>query len=81
VVAAVDVALADLGGLEVLVNVAALQTCSNTHETALGEWNRTLAVNLTGTFLMTRQALHALLASGRVSWSISPPPQQLSHTR
>lgn len=65
VVAAVDAAVASLGGLEVLVNVAALQTCSHTHETTLDEWNRTIAVNLTGTFLMTRQALPPLLASGR----------------
>ena len=65
VVAAVDAAVADLGGLEVLVNVAAMQTCSNTHETTLADWNRTIAVNLTGTFLMTRQALPSLLRSGR----------------
>ena len=65
VIAAVDSAVANLGGLEVLVNVAGMQTCSNTHETTLDDWNRTLAVNLTGTFLMTRQALPALLESGR----------------
>lgn len=65
VVAAVAAAVAELGGLEVLVNVAAIQTCSHTHETTLADWNRTLAVNLTGTFLMTRQALPALLESGR----------------
>ncbi|WP_396908975.1 SDR family NAD(P)-dependent oxidoreductase [Mycolicibacterium sp.] len=65
VVAAVDAAVTDLGGLEVLVNAAAMQTCSHTHETSLDDWNRTLAVNLTGTFLMTRQALPALLESRR----------------
>jgi NAD(P)-dependent dehydrogenase (short-subunit alcohol dehydrogenase family) len=65
VVAAVDTAVANLGGLDVLVNVAAIQTCSHTHETSLADWNRTLAVNLTGTFLVTRQALPALLVSGR----------------
>ncbi|MDX1893110.1 SDR family oxidoreductase [Mycolicibacterium sp. 050158] len=65
VIDAVDTAVSDLGGLDVLVNVAAMQTCSHTHETSLADWNRTLAVNLTGTFLMTRQALPALLASGR----------------
>jgi NAD(P)-dependent dehydrogenase (short-subunit alcohol dehydrogenase family) len=65
VIGAVDNAVAELGGLEVLVNAAGMQTCSNTHETTLDDWNRTLAVNLTGTFLMTRQALPALLASGR----------------
>lgn len=65
VTVAVDTAVGDLGGLEVLVNVAAVQTCSHTHRTTLADWNRTLAVNLTGTFLMTRQALPALLESGR----------------
>jgi NAD(P)-dependent dehydrogenase (short-subunit alcohol dehydrogenase family) len=65
VAAAVDAALAELGGLEVVVNAAAIQRCAHTHEHTLADWNATLAVNLTGTFLMTRQALPALLASGR----------------
>ena len=65
VAVAVDAAVAELGGLEVLVNAAAIQRCANTHEHTLADWNATLAVNLTGTFLMTRQALLALLASGR----------------
>ncbi|OBJ17047.1 short-chain dehydrogenase [Mycobacterium colombiense] len=65
VVAAVSAALAELGGLEVLINAAAIQRCANTHEHTLADWNATLAVNLTGTFLMTRQTLPALLASRR----------------
>jgi len=65
VAAAVDGAVADLGGLEVLVNAAAIQRCAHTHEHTLADWNATLAVNLTGTFLMIRQALPALLSSGR----------------
>ena len=65
VTAAVDAAVAELGGLEVLVNAAAIQRCAHTHEHTLADWNATLAVNLTGTFLMTRQALPALLDSGR----------------
>ncbi len=65
VVAAVDAAVAGLGGLEGLVNAAAIQRCAHTHEHTLADWNATLAVNLTGTFLMTRQALPALLYSGR----------------
>jgi NAD(P)-dependent dehydrogenase (short-subunit alcohol dehydrogenase family) len=65
VAAAVDAAVAELGGLEVLVNAAAIQRCAHTHEHTLDDWNATLAVNLTGTFLMTRQALPALLDSGR----------------
>ncbi len=65
VAAAVDAAIAELGGLEVLVNAAAIQRCAHTHEHTLADWNTTLAVNLTGTFLLTRQALPALLDSGR----------------
>ncbi|MFZ0717725.1 SDR family NAD(P)-dependent oxidoreductase [Mycobacterium sp.] len=65
VVAAVSRAVDDLGGLDVLVNAAAIQRCANTHEHTLDDWNHTLAVNLTGTFLMIRQALPGLLASGR----------------
>ena len=62
---AVDAAVSEFGGLEVLVNAAAIQRCAHTHEHTLADWNATLAVNLTGTFLMTRQALPALLESGR----------------
>jgi NAD(P)-dependent dehydrogenase (short-subunit alcohol dehydrogenase family) len=65
VVDSVSRSVDDLGGLDVLVNAAAIQRCANTHEHTLGDWNRTLAVNLTGTFLMIRQALPALLESGR----------------
>ena len=62
---AVATAINDLGGLDVLVNAAAIQLCAHTHEHTLRDWNTTLAVNLTGTFLMTRTALPALIDSGR----------------
>ena len=65
VAAAVDAAVAEFDGLEVLVNAAAIQRCAHTHSHTLADWNATLAVNLTGTFLMTREALPALLDSGR----------------
>jgi NAD(P)-dependent dehydrogenase (short-subunit alcohol dehydrogenase family) len=65
VIAAVDAAIGDLGGLEVLVNAAAIQRCAHTHEHTSADWNATIAINLTGTFLMTRQGLPALLESGR----------------
>jgi NAD(P)-dependent dehydrogenase (short-subunit alcohol dehydrogenase family) len=62
---AIDTAVNEFGGLDALVNAAAIQRCAHTHEHTLADWNATLAVNLTGTFLMTRQALPALLESGR----------------
>lgn len=65
VASTVDAAVARLGGLDVLVNAAAIQRCAHTHEHTLDDWNTILAVNLTGTFLMTRRALPALCDSGR----------------
>jgi NAD(P)-dependent dehydrogenase (short-subunit alcohol dehydrogenase family) len=56
-------AVADLGGLDALVNAAGILRGAHTHECELDLWNYVLAVNLTGTFLVTRQALPALLAS------------------
>jgi NAD(P)-dependent dehydrogenase (short-subunit alcohol dehydrogenase family) len=56
-------ALNHLGGLDVLVNNAAVLHAAHTHETSLELWNRTIAVNLTGMFLVTRAALPALTAT------------------
>jgi NAD(P)-dependent dehydrogenase (short-subunit alcohol dehydrogenase family) len=52
-----------LGRLDVVVNVAGVLSFSHTHEQSLDEWNRLLAINLTGTFLVCRQALPHLLSS------------------
>jgi NAD(P)-dependent dehydrogenase (short-subunit alcohol dehydrogenase family) len=56
-------ALARLGSLDVVVNVAGVLSFSHTHEQSLEEWSRLVAVNLTGTFLVCRQALPHLLSS------------------
>jgi NAD(P)-dependent dehydrogenase (short-subunit alcohol dehydrogenase family) len=56
-------AVSGLGGLDVLVNAAGVLRGAHTHECDLDLWNAVLAVNLTGTFLVTREALPALLAS------------------
>lgn len=52
------------GRLDVLVNVAGILRTAVTHEASLDEWDRVLAVNLTGTFLCCRAAIPALLESG-----------------
>jgi meso-butanediol dehydrogenase / (S,S)-butanediol dehydrogenase / diacetyl reductase len=51
------------GRLDVVVNVAGVLSFSHTHEHALEEWDRLLAVNLTGAFLVCREAIPHLLAS------------------
>lgn len=58
-------AVGTLGGLDVLVNAAGILRSSHTHTTSLAFWEGVLRVNLTGTFLVTREALPALLSSGR----------------
>ncbi len=50
-----------LGALDIVVNVAGVLSFSHTHEQSLDEWNRLIAINLTGTFLVCRQALSHLL--------------------
>lgn len=51
------------GRLDVLVNVAGILRIEHTHEVALADWERVLAINLTGTFLMCRAALPHLIES------------------
>jgi NAD(P)-dependent dehydrogenase (short-subunit alcohol dehydrogenase family) len=52
-----------LGKLDVLCNVAGILRFDHTHELALADWSRVLAVNLTGTFLLCREAIPHLLAT------------------
>ncbi|WP_034091561.1 SDR family NAD(P)-dependent oxidoreductase [Streptacidiphilus albus] len=58
---AVAAAVAALGGLDLLVNAAGILRSSHTHETSLEFFNKVITVNLTGTFLMIREAIPALL--------------------
>ncbi len=55
--------LATLGSLDVVANVAGILSFGHSHDLALEEWNRILAVNLTGTFLVCRETLPHLLES------------------
>ncbi|MFE3003356.1 SDR family NAD(P)-dependent oxidoreductase [Nocardia sp. NPDC059246] len=63
VIAGVESAVEFLGGLDALVNAAGILRAGHTHETSLELWNQILNVNLTGTFLVIREALPALLAN------------------
>lgn len=65
--ASVDSAVAEtvarFGALHVLVNAAGVLRTAHTHEETLEAWNRVLAINLTGTFLVCRAAIPHLLAA------------------
>jgi meso-butanediol dehydrogenase/(S,S)-butanediol dehydrogenase/diacetyl reductase len=63
VVALVSTAVRQLDGLDVVANVAGVLSFSHTHEVTIDEWNRLISINLTGTFLVCREALPHLLAS------------------
>ena len=56
-------AVRDLGGLDVLVNAAGILRAAHTHECTLDLWKQVIDINLTGTFLVSREAIPALLES------------------
>lgn len=51
------------GRLDVLCNVAGILRFNNLADTTLDEWNLIMSVNATGTFLMCKEAMPALLES------------------
>jgi NAD(P)-dependent dehydrogenase (short-subunit alcohol dehydrogenase family) len=55
------------GRIDVLGNIAGILRFNNLADTTLEEWNRILAVNLTGTFLMCQTAMpHLLETAGNI---------------
>ncbi|ORA09321.1 SDR family NAD(P)-dependent oxidoreductase [Mycobacterium asiaticum] len=65
VIQGVRSAVDTLGGLDSLVNAAGILRAAHTHQTTLELWNSIIAVNLTGTFLVVREALPRLLDNPR----------------
>lgn len=59
----IDLALERFGRLDVLCNVAGVLAASHSDQTTDEEWERVIAVNLTGVFYTTRRALPALVES------------------
>lgn len=64
---AVDAAVSRFGGLDILVNNAGLFLGRDFEEATLDEWNRLVAVNMTGVVLGTRIAAPALREAGKKS--------------
>ncbi|MGP1355392.1 SDR family NAD(P)-dependent oxidoreductase [Roseicyclus sp.] len=58
-------AVASVGGLDCLVNVAGLQIVGAAEEMRADDWDRLMAVNLRGPFLMCRAAIPHLRRSSR----------------
>jgi len=60
----VGAVMEEFGRIDVLVNNAGISAIVPAEETTLEEWNRTLAVNLTGPFLMCREVGKVMLERG-----------------
>lgn len=58
---------ADHGRLDVLVNAAGIEMELTIEETSLEQWNRIMAINVTGTFLASKYALPLLRKSDHAS--------------
>ncbi len=58
--AAMAQVMADQGQLDILVNAAGIEIEKTIEDTTLEEWNRSFAVNCTGTFLTSKHALPLL---------------------
>ncbi len=56
-----DAALREMGGVDILVNNAGIATSAPVKAITLEEWNRTMAVNATGTFLCTQAFLPGMV--------------------
>jgi NAD(P)-dependent dehydrogenase (short-subunit alcohol dehydrogenase family) len=60
--AAIEDAVAHFGRLDVLCNIAGIFRSARAHEMAGEDWERVIAVNLSGTFYMCQAALPHLIA-------------------
>lgn len=61
---AIDAVASDFGRPEVLVNCAGIGGFAHSHEVAFEDWQRILAVNLTGTFLLCQAVVPHMLDDG-----------------
>lgn len=64
VVAALELAVAEYGGLDVLVNNAGITSAAAVEETTLAMWNRTMDILSTGYFLVGREGYRIMKAQG-----------------
>ncbi len=60
----VDQAVASFGPIDVLFTCAGVLVSGSVTETSIADWERTLAVNLTGPFLASRHVVPVMLANG-----------------
>lgn len=63
----VDLAVAALGGIDILLNIAGIMTWGRFEETSASAWQRTIDINLSGPFYMIQAAIgHLKQSKGNV---------------
>lgn len=62
--ATVNAVIDDLTAIDILVNSAGIVALAPAEDLSDGDWERTLSVNLTGTFFMAREVGNRMLAAG-----------------
>ena len=62
---AVDGVVTGLGGLDILVNSAGVVFLAPAEELPLDYWDKTIAINLKGTFLVSQAVGRTMIAAGR----------------
>src|SRR5262249_6868637 len=72
VTAAFEDVVAQYGRVDVLFNNAGIALRRPTTELSLANWNKVVAVNMTGVFLCAREAARRMLAGKRGGRSITP---------
>lgn len=70
-IAAMDKVRSEVGRLDILVNAAGIEIEKTIEDTSLEEWNRSFAVNVTGTFLASKHALPLLREAAQTGASAS----------
>jgi meso-butanediol dehydrogenase/(S,S)-butanediol dehydrogenase/diacetyl reductase len=70
---------ADINKLDALINIAGILRFDNSHEVQIGDWNKILDVNLTGTFFMCSYALPLLIKSKGAIVNVSSTAALGSH--
>ena len=64
-ISVMDRVAAEQGRLDILVNAAGIEIEKTIEDTSLEEWNRSFAVNVTGTFLTSKYALPLMRAAAQ----------------